>query len=87
MITVTKRARERARVERWQQQQRGQWQGREEVCQLQLWWQTTKRAMARAARVKATATKRVMATNGDNTGNGYGKEGGGCLTVATMGTA
>jgi hypothetical protein len=29
--------------------------------------------------------KRVMATNGDNTGNGYGKEGGGRSTVVTMG--
>jgi hypothetical protein len=35
----------------------------------------------------STATKRVMATNGDNTGNGYGKEGGGRSTAATMGTA
>jgi hypothetical protein len=35
----------------------------------------------------ATATKRVMVTNGNNMGNGYGKEGGGHLTVATMGTA
>jgi hypothetical protein len=42
--------------------------------------------MARAAREMATATKRVMATNGDNTGNGYGKEGGGRLTAAMMGT-
>ncbi len=42
--------------------------------------------MVRAARVMVTATKRVMATNGDNTGNGYGKEGGGRLTVAMMGT-
>ncbi len=32
--------------------------------------------MARAARAMAMATKRVMATNGDNTGNGYSKEGG-----------
>ncbi len=45
-----------------------------------------KRAMARAARAMATATRRVMATNGDNTGNGYGEEGSGRLTVATMGT-
>ncbi len=35
----------------------------------------------------ATATKRVMATNGDNTGNGYGKEGGGRLLAAMMGMA
>jgi hypothetical protein len=45
-----------------------------------------KRTMARAARAMATATKRTMATNGDNTGNGYGKEGGGRLMAATMGT-
>jgi hypothetical protein len=35
----------------------------------------------------ATATKMAMATNGNNTDNGYGKEGSGRLTVATMGTA
>jgi hypothetical protein len=46
-----------------------------------------KRVKARAARAMATATKRVMATNCDNTGNGYGEEGGGRLTAATMGTA
>jgi hypothetical protein len=46
-----------------------------------------KRATARAARVMATATKRVMATGGDNTVNGYGKEGGGRSTAATMGMA
>jgi hypothetical protein len=33
-----------------------------------------KRAMARVARAMAMATKRAMATNGDNMGNGYGKE-------------
>jgi hypothetical protein len=33
------------------------------------------------------ATKRVMATDGDNTGNGYGEEGGGRPTAATMETA
>ncbi len=32
--------------------------------------------MARAARVMATATKMAMATDGNNTGNCYGKEGG-----------
>jgi hypothetical protein len=32
----------------------------------------------------ATATKRTMVINGDNTGNGYGKDGGGSLTAATM---
>jgi hypothetical protein len=46
-----------------------------------------KRAMARAARAMAMATKRVMATNSDNTGNGYGKEGGGRLAAMTTGTA
>ncbi len=40
--------------------------------------------MTRAARVMATATKRAMATGGDNRGNGYGKEGGGQATAATM---
>jgi hypothetical protein len=44
--------------------------------------------MTRAAGVMATATKRAIATNaGNNIGNCYGKEGGGCLTAATMGTA
>jgi hypothetical protein len=43
--------------------------------------------MARAARAMAMATKRVMATNGDNTGNGYGEEGGGRSLAASMGTA
>jgi hypothetical protein len=33
------------------------------------------------------ATKRAMATNGNNMGNGYGKEGGGRSTSGTMGTA
>ena len=33
------------------------------------------------------ATKRVMATNGDNTGNGYGEEGGVRLLAASIGTA
>jgi hypothetical protein len=46
-----------------------------------------KRAMARAARAMAMATKRAMETNSDNTGNGYGKEGDGHLTAAAMGTA
>jgi hypothetical protein len=41
--------------------------------------------MARAARAMAMATKRVMATNGNNTGNGYGKEGGRHLMLAMMG--
>jgi hypothetical protein len=43
--------------------------------------------MTRAARAMPMATKRVIATNGDSTGNGYGKEGGGRSTVMTMGTA
>ncbi len=42
--------------------------------------------MTRAARVMAMAKakKRAMATNGNNMGNGYGKEGGGQATGATM---
>jgi hypothetical protein len=44
-----------------------------------------KRAMARVARAMRTVTKRVMATNDDNTGNVCGKEGDGRLTAATMG--
>jgi hypothetical protein len=43
--------------------------------------------MARAARAMETATKRVMATNRDNTGNGYGEEGDGRLLAATIRTA
>jgi hypothetical protein len=40
----------------------------------------------RAARAiaMATATKRPMATNSDNTGNGYGKEASGQAIVATI---
>jgi hypothetical protein len=44
----------------------------------------TKRAMARVARATAMATKRAIATNGNNTGNCYGKEAGGQATAATM---
>ncbi len=44
----------------------------------------SKEDVKRVARATATATKRVMATNGNNTRNGYGKEGGGRLTTATM---
>ncbi len=40
--------------------------------------------MARVARAMAMATKRAMATNGNNTGNGYGKEASGQAMVATM---
>jgi hypothetical protein len=40
--------------------------------------------MARRARVMGTATKRAMATDGNNTGNGYGKEPSGRAMVATM---
>ncbi len=40
--------------------------------------------MARVARVMAMATKRAMATDGDNTGNGYGKEPSRQATAATM---
>jgi hypothetical protein len=45
-----------------------------------------KRVMARAARAMAmaTTTRRGMATKGDNTGNGYGKECGGPAMAATM---
>jgi hypothetical protein len=39
--------------------------------------------MTRAARGMAMATKRAMANNGDNKGNGYGKEGGRRLLAAT----
>ncbi len=54
--------------------------------QQQLGWWATKRAMTRVARAMATAKKRALATNGDNTGNGYGKKDDGRLTVATIGT-
>jgi hypothetical protein len=48
----------------------------------------TKRAMARAARAMAMEKKKaIMATNNDNTGNGYGEEDDGRLMSATMGTA
>jgi hypothetical protein len=40
--------------------------------------------MARVARVMATATKRAKATDGNNMGNGYGKEPSGQVTAATM---
>jgi hypothetical protein len=43
--------------------------------------------MARAARAMATATKRAMVTDGDNTDNGYCEEGDGHLTAVTRGTA
>jgi hypothetical protein len=39
--------------------------------------------MVRVAGAMATATKRVMATNGDNLGNGYGKMADGQATAAT----
>jgi hypothetical protein len=41
-------------------------------------------AMMRVARAMAMVTKRAMATDGDNTGNGDGKEGGKQATAATM---
>ena len=46
----------------------------------------SKKAMMTAVRamVMATATKRAMATDGDNTCNGDGKEGGEEATAATM---
>jgi hypothetical protein len=68
IITATKRARAGA-AKGWRQR---------------LGWWAMKRAMTRAARVIAMATKRAMVSNGDNMGNGYGKEGGGHLTAATM---
>jgi hypothetical protein len=40
--------------------------------------------MARAARVMWMATKRAMATNGNNMGNGYGEEIDGCFMAAMM---
>jgi hypothetical protein len=40
--------------------------------------------MARVARAMAMAMKRAMTTNGDNTGNGNGKEGGVQAMPATM---
>ncbi len=47
--------------------------------------------MTRVARAMGLATKRVMATNGNSMGDGYGEEGCGHLMVATivmgMGTA
>jgi hypothetical protein len=59
--------------------------------QRQLGWWATKRAMTREKRAMAMATKRVVAKNGDNAGNGYGKEGGEQATAVTialeMGTA
>ncbi len=45
-----------------------------------------KRVLTAAARAMATVTKRAMATNGNNTGNGYGKEGDGHLMAATRET-
>jgi hypothetical protein len=36
-------------------------------------------------RARVQATKREMVTNGNNTGNRYGKEGGGYSLVATWG--
>jgi hypothetical protein len=80
-----------------QRQQRGQWQQQQVwgatkralATEIAIVTVTkvagNKRAMARAARAMVTATKREMATNGNNTGNGYGKEGGARLTVATRG--
>ncbi len=54
--------------------------------QRQQGWWASKRAMMRLARVMAMATvmKRAMATDGNNTGNGDGKEGGEQATAATM---
>jgi hypothetical protein len=56
-----------------------------QLRQRRGWW-ASKRAMMRKARAMAmaTATKRAMATDGHNTGNGDGKEGGERATAATM---
>jgi hypothetical protein len=40
--------------------------------------------MARAARVMVMATKRAMANDGNDRGNGYGKKGGRRSLVVTM---
>ncbi len=40
--------------------------------------------MAKVARAMATARKRAMTTDSDNTDNGYGEEGGRHLMAATM---
>jgi hypothetical protein len=45
------------------------------------------RVMARAARAMTTAMKRAMATNNNNTGNGYGEEDDRPLMASTMGMA
>jgi hypothetical protein len=63
--------------------QRERWLLRLKLTQQRV-WRAMKRAMTRAAWVMATATKRVMATNGNNMGNSYGKEGGGRSLAATM---
>ncbi len=60
--------------------EQGKGEGWQEGWRRRLEWWATKRAMP-------MATKRAMATGGNNTGNGYGKEGGGRSTAATMGTA
>jgi hypothetical protein len=41
--------------------------------------------MARAARAMATATKKAMATNGNNLGYDYGEEAGGQVATMAMG--
>jgi hypothetical protein len=43
--------------------------------------------MVRAARAILTGMKRAIATDGDNTGNGYSKEGDEHSMAVTMGTA
>jgi hypothetical protein len=49
-----------------------------QLRQQRGWW-VSKRAL-----VMGTVTKRAMATDGDNTGNGDGKEGGEQATAATV---
>jgi hypothetical protein len=60
--------------------EQGKGEGWQEGWRRRLEWRATKRAMP-------TVTKRVMATDGDSTDNGYGEEGGGRSTAVTMGTA
>ncbi len=81
MILATKRARERARVARWMAMATKR--ARATATRVA----GKKKAIARATkRAMVMATTRAMVTNGNNMGNGYGKEGGGRLMAATMGT-
>jgi hypothetical protein len=77
---TTKRARARARAARWMATSTKR--ARKRVGR----GMTTATRVAGNKKAMAMATKRAMATDGDNTGNCYGKEGGGCSTAATRGT-